>query len=51
MKLYDTGRAKAAQQLAESSGEEAQGPDDPKAQDARTVWANSPPCNGTTATS
>src|SRR3954471_10146146 len=44
-------RAKAAQRLRTSSGKEAQGPDDTNAQDARTVWAISPPYNGTAATS
>src|SRR3954447_736052 len=44
-------RPKAAQRLRKSSGKEAQGPNDPNAQDARTVWAISPPYNGTAATS
>src|SRR3954453_9370820 len=44
-------RAKAARRLRTSSGKGAQGPDDTNAQDARTVWAMSPPYNGTAATS
>src|SRR4051812_37684099 len=44
-------REKPAQWLHESSGKEAQGPDDTNAQDATTVWAISPPYNGTAVTS
>src|SRR4051794_6763760 len=44
-------RAKAAQRLRASSGKDAEGPDDTNAQDVRTVWAISPPYNGTAVTS